>query len=95
MLAVAGPLPMAMTSVPSLSASPDDQRLLPLDMISEPLPVLLIGPVCAAFWVIAAPMIRPIGERPETLITGLALPNSRVAACVVLVKPPLMVGVLA
>ena len=65
--------------VPPLRLKPVVQLLLALLSTREPEPVLLMAPVMPAFWVMAALMMRPMGERPETLITGLALLNSNEA----------------
>ena len=80
---------------PALTVRPVVQLLFALVRISEPEPVLLRALLCPAFWVMAAEMSRPCGERPLTLTMGLALLNSRVADWEAAVKVPEMVGVVA
>ena len=77
-------------NVPPVSVRPVRQLLVVLDRTRDPLPVLLIAFVLPTFCVICPLMISPIGERPLTLMVGLALLNSREAPV-----PPLIVGVVA
>ena len=77
-------------NVPPVSVRPVRQLLVVLVRTKEPLPVLLMAFVLPTFWVTWPLMMSPIGDRPLTLMTGLALLNSREAPVF-----PLIVGVKA
>ena len=87
--AVAAVVPVPAMSVPPFKLNPF-VKVFRAVSTREPLPVLLRVP---AVGVMLAEIIRPVGESPETLMTGFALLNSSVAAWVALVNVPLMVGV--
>ena len=91
---VLGVLSAPKMTEPAVTVRPVVQLLLALVRMSDPVPVLLIALRLPAFCVMAALMMSPIGDRPLTTMTGLALLNSSVAAWVAEVKVPVMVGVV-